>query len=201
MFPAITKVIMALRPEKKLSELFGRLDTRDKSMVKLNIGGVHYTTYRQNLLRYKGSLFQVLLLEPILMEDRLYIDRNGELFRYVLDFLRGKESYIPATYQERQSLLEEAKFYGLIDMAEKLSNYDTDKYIEVLQRANEKPYLYDNCRLNHAIFGNFLTYDRPGFVTINLNKEATFNILVSEGYRIISYAVERNIRYFLFGRD
>ena len=93
-------------------------------VVKLNVGGVEYTTTRSTLLAYPDSLLSSLVLNAdaasALNEkvcSRLLIDRDGSLFRFVLNFLRDKRLHLPDTFAEYAQLRQEAEFYRLASMA------------------------------------------------------------------------------------
>ena len=114
-------------------------------IVDLNVGGVHYTTTLSSLTKYPQSILaQTMLrlmekgwkcagekdfrfLEPELdgnclqvfveSNNRIFIDRDGALFRFVLDFLRqGNKFSLPERFAENERLSCEAEFYGLQDL-------------------------------------------------------------------------------------
>lgn len=43
----------------------------------------------------------------------LFIDRDGYVFRYILNFLRSDRLIVPQGYKELHMLREEAEFFGL----------------------------------------------------------------------------------------
>ena len=61
-------------------------------MVTLNVGGVTYVTSVPTLLRSESSFFSKLFSgqysQPVPHSGTIFIDRDGELFKYVLSFLR-----------------------------------------------------------------------------------------------------------------
>jgi hypothetical protein len=82
-------------------------------IVKLDIGGTFYTTTRSTLCKYTDSMLAAMFSGnfPVCeFEGRAFIDRDGELFKYILQFLRTnsiEEEFNP------DLLLQEAQFYGL----------------------------------------------------------------------------------------
>ena len=49
-----------------------------------------------------------------------FIDRDGQLFRYVLNYLRTSTTYLPAEIKERKALIVEAEYYGCQDLKQAL---------------------------------------------------------------------------------
>lgn len=85
-------------------------------VVELNVGGVLYST-------------SLTTIQPLLSrvdngsrdaKGKIFFDRDGVLFRYVLDFLRNGSLILPDNFRERERLRREAVYYGLSDMAEAL---------------------------------------------------------------------------------
>ena len=47
------------------------------------------------------------------LQGKYFIDRDGVLFRYILDYLRNKKLVLPENFQETKRLATEAEFYEL----------------------------------------------------------------------------------------
>lgn len=112
--------------EKFAQELRVRAGTR----VKLDVGGVFFTTSVTTLLSHPESMLAAMFSGRHELETddegRVFIDRDGKLFKYVLQYLRDGDldvSAIPAGVKER--LKREAAFYCLPELAEKLSTVAT----------------------------------------------------------------------------
>ncbi|XP_061193048.1 BTB/POZ domain-containing protein KCTD4-like [Saccostrea echinata] len=105
---------------------------RDK-ILKLNVGGVFYTTAKSTLTSVYGSyLWRVATGDATVMRDEkgsLFIDRDGYVFRYVLNFLRSDRLIVPQGYKELHMLREEAEFFGLEDLCSQV-----DKVIKSRRR-------------------------------------------------------------------
>lgn len=86
-------------------------------VVELNVGGVFYTTSLSTLTGESDSNIAGIFSGKISLEKdakgKYFLDRDGVLFRYVLDFLRNKSLVLPEGFRERERLRQEAKFYGL----------------------------------------------------------------------------------------
>ncbi|XP_066582836.1 BTB/POZ domain-containing protein KCTD16 [Prorops nasuta] len=87
------------------------------SVVELNVGGVFYTTALTTLTRESESHLASLFTGQSHVEKdakgKYFLDRDGVLFRYVLDFLRNQALVLPEGFRERERLRQEANFYGL----------------------------------------------------------------------------------------
>lgn len=88
--------------------------------IKLNVGGVLYSTTLQTLRKYDGSMFGRMFDEvwlkniPAKDAEPIFIDRNGSLFCYILNFLRdGSNVVLPSDSETLRSLLNEAKYFLL----------------------------------------------------------------------------------------
>lgn len=87
------------------------------SVVELNVGGVFYTTALTTLTRESDSHLAALFSGKTPVEKdakgKYFLDRDGVLFRYVLDFLRNQALVLPEGFREKERLRQEANFYGL----------------------------------------------------------------------------------------
>ncbi len=120
-----------------------RITTSFKNVVQLNVGGMQYATTPLTLLREPNSLLAHCIGKhvaetrnslprrhgaPIVSESifenedgTFFIDRDGILFRYILDYLRYGKLILPENFQEYTRLQEEAKFYQLANLSKLLS--------------------------------------------------------------------------------
>lgn len=140
--------------------------------IGLDVGGKIYRTSRTTLTRYPGSFFDGLLASNSKkdVQGNYLIDRNGDIFRHVLNFLRCGELVVPARYDVNhwQLLEQEAEFFML----------DTLKWKVVESKLNLK-YVFDE------MDGIPTFWSTTGF-------NVGGNI-----YRISAYVLERNKDSFL----
>lgn len=85
----------------------------------LDVGGVHFATWRSTLVDAEpGSFFAALLRqEDVESEGTYFVDRDPTHFRHVLNWLRGCRT-VPSDAPTLDELLEEAEFFGLTSMAD-----------------------------------------------------------------------------------
>jgi hypothetical protein len=119
------------------------MSEEDASIIELNVGGVYYSTTLKTLLADPNSyLHQLFFLTQTdsnknhttansggqLVKDsknKLFIDRDGLLFRYILDYLRNNRSLtLPENFGEKRRLKTEAEFYRLNHMSKLLDDMD-----------------------------------------------------------------------------
>ena len=86
-------------------------------IVSLNVGGTLYTTSSTTLMKYPDSMFGRMLNSSIDSEKdesgAYFIDRDGQLFRHVLNFMRNGILSLPENFNELKSLKSEADFYQI----------------------------------------------------------------------------------------
>ena len=126
-------------------------------LVRLNVGGHWYTTTRNTLLAHPHSLFHTMLSndthgnhngfldnhdsnkqDPTLNSGYYFIDRDGQLFRHILNYLRSGELRCPADFKEYEQLLQEARFYCLDKLEAEINHISHPDYhvIEVIEIAH-----------------------------------------------------------------
>ena len=102
-----------------------------QEVVELNVGGKLYTTSLQTLLKDPESLlakyFDGTEKIPKDANGKCFIDRDGILFSYVLEFLRNGKLTLSDSFSETERLLVEAEHFqlkGLVQAIRKLSHND-----------------------------------------------------------------------------
>ncbi|KAI5100706.1 BTB/POZ domain-containing protein KCTD16 [Silurus meridionalis] len=113
--------------------------SQTSDVIELNVGGQVYYTRRATLTSMPNSLLAKMFAskkEPPgdMSRDtrgRCFIDRDGFLFRYVLDYLRDRHVVLPDHFPERGRLKREAEYFQLPELVKiltpdegKRANYD-----------------------------------------------------------------------------
>ena len=109
------------------------------AVITVNVGGVKYTTTVSTLTKHPDSMlgkmfdpdgsFQITKDET----GAAFIDRDGDLFRHVLNFLRNGSLRLPEQFGETEALREEADFFQIIPMIEALKGVT----IELVEKIDE----------------------------------------------------------------
>ncbi|KAM9389859.1 potassium channel regulatory protein [Phaethornis superciliosus] len=94
-------------------------------VVVLSVGGVRYVTRASTLQQFPESRLARMLndgdQEFKLLNGEFFVDRDGTLFSYIMDFLRTLQVSLPPDFSDYQRLQREAEFYGLYPLADLLS--------------------------------------------------------------------------------
>ncbi|CAF1174164.1 unnamed protein product [Adineta steineri] len=107
--------------EKEWKNIKLKLSTTSiKGKVILDVGGVKHTTSVGTLIREKDTFFGALFLgrwelERDSNDNSIFIDRDGDLFKYILAYLRTDKisSDIMTNESLRQLLIIEAEYFGI----------------------------------------------------------------------------------------
>jgi len=85
--------------------------------IQLDVGGSLFSTTFYTLTKFPESQLAILVKSnesSIIKEGKLFIDRDGTHFRYILNYLRDNEVEIPNDNSMiKKELIKEASYYGL----------------------------------------------------------------------------------------
>ncbi|KAL2088744.1 hypothetical protein ACEWY4_015643 [Coilia grayii] len=91
-------------------------------VLELNVGGQVYVTKRSTLVSVPDTTLHAMFTRcaprelPRDSRGRFFIDRDGFLFRYILDFLRDRQLVLPEHFPERERLQREAEHFQLAEL-------------------------------------------------------------------------------------
>ena len=93
-------------------------------IIQLNVGGESYTTTRSTLCRYPDSMLGAMFSghHDCKVDDRgcVFIDRDGLMFKYILNFLRSGKLSLPNGFKDFNLLTDEADFYQIQPLVREL---------------------------------------------------------------------------------
>ncbi|KAH3755732.1 BTB/POZ domain-containing protein KCTD6-like [Dreissena polymorpha] len=88
-----------------------------EKVVKLNVGGTFYSSTKETLTKVHGSYIWRIFTgdAPCPRDERgsYFIDRDGPIFRHILNYLRSDRLSVPYGFREFDLLKVEADYYGL----------------------------------------------------------------------------------------
>ncbi|KFP58582.1 Putative potassium channel regulatory protein, partial [Cariama cristata] len=97
----------------------------NREVVVLSVGGVRFVTRASTLQQFPESRLARMLnnadQEFKMVNGEFFVDRDGTLFSYIMDFLRTLQVSLPTDFSDYQRLQREAEFYGLYPLADLLS--------------------------------------------------------------------------------
>uniref|UniRef100_A0A5F8GLU4 Potassium channel tetramerization domain containing 15 n=1 Tax=Monodelphis domestica TaxID=13616 RepID=A0A5F8GLU4_MONDO len=91
--------------------------TKSNAPVHIDVGGHMYTSSLATLTKYPDSS----------LKQHYFIDRDGEIFRYVLSFLRTSKLLLPDDFKDFSLLYEEARYYQLQPMVRELDRWKQEQ--------------------------------------------------------------------------
>ena len=98
-------------------------------IVNLNVGGTIYTTSRSTLTQYPDSMLGAMFGGKLPLENskdsegNYFIDRDGELFKYILNFLRVSRLALPKDFQDTEALKLEIDFFQIRPLIDAFNEY------------------------------------------------------------------------------
>ncbi|XP_035270210.1 uncharacterized protein LOC118225626 isoform X1 [Anguilla anguilla] len=106
--------------------------TKCNAPVHIDVGGHMYTSSLATLTKYPESRIGRLFdgTEPIVLDSlkqHYFIDRDGHMFRYILNFLRTSKLLIPDDFKDYSLLYEEARYFQLQPMQAELERWRQER--------------------------------------------------------------------------
>lgn len=100
--------------------------------IHLDVGGHVYTSTLETLTKYPNSRLSKMFngTLPIVFDtqrQQYFIDRDGKLFRHVLNFMRQGSLNLPDNFKDMSSLLAEAKYFELDTLYAQLESLNQSK--------------------------------------------------------------------------
>ncbi|XP_053312281.1 potassium channel regulatory protein [Spea bombifrons] len=96
----------------------------NQEIITLNVGGMKFSTSPSTLMRFPESRLAHMLdgsdREFRVVNGQYFVDRDGTLFSYILDYLRTSQLSLPSKFSDYERLQREAEFYQLASLAETL---------------------------------------------------------------------------------
>ncbi|KAJ8683398.1 hypothetical protein QAD02_019190 [Eretmocerus hayati] len=147
--------------------------SRYTAPVHIDVGGTIYTSSLETLTKYPDSRLAKLFNGsiPIVLDSlkqHYFIDRDGGMFRHILNFMRNSRLLIPENFADIDLLLEEARYFDIAPMIRQLEQLRKDRI-----RANggsnppspppeqAKLHRRGSCGNHHPVSGVSITSNNP----------------------------------------
>uniref|UniRef100_A0A8C9QCX0 Potassium channel regulatory protein n=1 Tax=Spermophilus dauricus TaxID=99837 RepID=A0A8C9QCX0_SPEDA len=98
-----------------------------QELVTLNVGGKIFTTRLSTIKQFPASRLARMLdgkdQEFKMVGGQIFVDRDGVLFSFILDFLRTHQLLLPTDFSDYLRLQREALFYELDSLVDLLNQH------------------------------------------------------------------------------
>ncbi|XP_076169699.1 BTB/POZ domain-containing protein twz [Ptiloglossa arizonensis] len=106
--------------------------SRYTAPVHIDVGGTIYTSSLETLTKYPESRLAKLFNGsiPIVLDSlkqHYFIDRDGGMFRHILNFMRNSRLLIPENFADLDLLLEEARYFDIAPMCRQLEQMKKER--------------------------------------------------------------------------
>ncbi|XP_038051088.1 BTB/POZ domain-containing protein KCTD15-like [Patiria miniata] len=113
-----------------------------EDIVRLDVGGVNYTTSRSTLTRYPNNMLYCMFNGPWQPAARdadgtYIIDRDGPTFRVILNFLRNGKLCLPKDFKDWSLLEAESNFYQIQELVNAVATFQQELAIEEAMKDRE----------------------------------------------------------------
>ncbi|KAH7815673.1 putative BTB/POZ domain-containing protein KCTD7/14 [Monocercomonoides exilis] len=102
--------------ESAFDEMVQTEEQRDE-VILLNVGGKNFSTLRSTLTRYEDSMLSAMFSGRHHLgkdnDDRIFIDRDPDIFSMILEFLRTGIIPMPKNNEEEELLRREMDYFAL----------------------------------------------------------------------------------------
>ncbi|XP_070543807.1 BTB/POZ domain-containing protein KCTD1-like [Ptychodera flava] len=136
-----------------------KLKTKVGRMIRLDVGGKLYTTSPTTLTRYPDSKLGAMFSGrvPVQTDDSgtYLIDRDGEVFRHILNFLRLSELCLPDDFKDYKLLIREADFYQLDELKQAVEKEQTEHRREELVIGSDDPQFVELVHREYTGYDDF----------------------------------------------
>jgi len=159
-------------------------------IIKLNIGGIKYQTSYNTIGKDDESMLSSMFSGRHNIktdsEGYYFIDRNGEVFKYILKYLRdGKINFSDMTNDTKNDLLDEANYYNLTGLINYINEYNRDINLEYylfnIYNVNIREFEYEfNLVFSIEIVKKigYLAYRKKKFLDLQHKKEPSCLCLI-----------------------
>ncbi|XP_065340970.1 BTB/POZ domain-containing protein Tiwaz [Cloeon dipterum] len=106
--------------------------SRYTAPVHIDVGGTIYTSSLETLTKYPESRLAKLFNGsiPIVLDSlkqHYFIDRDGGMFRHILNFMRNSRLLLQDNFDDLDLLLEEAKYFEISQMVRQLEDMKRER--------------------------------------------------------------------------
>lgn len=138
----------------------------DSKFIEINVGGIKYQSTIATLCKYRSSRLS-FAIQPALEGGVIFLDRDGTVFQYILNWLRSDVLVLPRSAHNDYSyiinqLLIESRYYGLHGLVDELIMLKLDSRILSTSTSNhaQKQNIHHIRRLINSNYRHALDNDK-----------------------------------------
>ncbi|SOV80822.1 conserved Plasmodium protein, unknown function [Plasmodium reichenowi] len=167
------------------------MDNSNKdNIIKINVGGKIYMTTLNLICRYKSSYLYEIILDNYNKEE-IFIDRNGNRFEYILDFLRDGVLICENDINVLTKILIEAIYFKLFNLVKIIkkkicvlySNIDNNISKKIFKgifntiekKKKKKGYMEEACKLR-KLSESIYEFNEMKCFNVKRRKKSSINI-------------------------
>lgn len=137
-------------------------DDEELTTVQFDVGGTVYRVSRSLIERYPKTLMARKISRTWQLNPKasIFIDRNGDRFQYVLDYMRDGEVHLPLSVP-KESFILDLEYFGFVDI-DPQSIHDGYGSVEAVKQIARCEALYqqelEKCHRTVRMFQKKITY-------------------------------------------
>lgn len=176
--------------QNSMNENINNYKQSNSPPVKLNVGGICFTTCVSTLLKEPDTLLAKIVQSDVDLNEEIYIERSGELFKIFMNYLRyGSFNYKNYNKSTLLAIKEEADFYNFNKIYQEI--YDLTRDIELVAFEHEGDYTYKGKTAGTQKIDDLKTMDlttgicckAPGKIIVEINGNWEFEEIEIAGYK------------------
>ena len=137
------------------------MQNNNSATIRLNVGGTSYEVSRSTIEQYPDTMLARMVSEAWSSDDgsdkdkkALFIDRDGERFRYVLDYMRdGSDVSLPVLVS-KEGFLKDLEYFGF-ENVNPTNVFSSSNYAQIVKKMNALDDDHGFALLAHYCFTRF----------------------------------------------
>ena len=140
------------------------MQNNNSATIRLNVGGTSYEVSRSTIEQYPDTMLARMVSEAWNSDDsgdesdkdkkELFIDRNGERFQYVLDYMRdGSDVSLPVLVS-KEGFLKDLEYFGF-ENVNPTNVFSSSNYAQIVKKMNALDDDHGFALLAHYCFTRF----------------------------------------------
>ena len=140
------------------------MQNNNSATIRLNVGGTSYEVSRSTIEQYPDTMLARMVSEAWNSDDSgdesdkdkkaLFIDRNGERFQYVLDYMRDGSNVSLPVLVSKEGFLKDLEYFGF-ENVNPTNVFSSSNYAQIVKKMNGLDDDHGFALLAHYCFTRF----------------------------------------------